>query len=351
VGRDVLDRYADGVWLVELASLADPELVPKAAASALGVAEQSRRPIAVTLQEYLKRKSLLLLLDNCEHLISSCAGLAHLLLRTCPGLRILATSRERLGVPGEAVWPVPSMSMPDPGALPRLEEFTRYEAVRLFADRAAASQQGFTVTPSNAVPIAEVCARLDGLPLAIELAAARVKVLTPQQINARLDDRFRLLTGRGVALVPHHQTLQAAMDWSYDLLSEKERLLLRRLAVFAGGRTLEAAEAVCGGAGVEPAEILDLLSQLVDKSLVLAETQEGIGRYRLLETVREYGRHGLREARETAAIRRRHLDWCTGLAEEGPRPGDRPARPGRTAASGRRRTRGTDRAGRAPGRY
>jgi predicted ATPase/class 3 adenylate cyclase len=316
IASNLLDQYVDGVWLIELAPLSDPALAPKLVATALGVPEQASRPASATLLDYLKPKSLLLVLDNCEHLLSACAGLAQMLLRSCPGLRIIATSRERLGIHGEMAWRIPSMSVPDPVSLTRLEQISRYEAVRLFVDRAISSQRGFMVTPTNAASIVEVCARLDGMPLAIELAAARVRVLTPQQISARLDDRFRLLRGSDVAVLPHHQTLRAAMDWSYDFLSEKERALLRRLSVFAGGWSLEAAEAVCSGNGVELAEILDLLTQLVDKSLVASETQDRIARYRLLETVREYGRDRLTETEGTATVRGRHRDWYLGLAEE-----------------------------------
>ncbi len=209
---------------------------------------------------------------------------------------------------GETAWRVPSLSVPDPQHLPPLDRFREYEAVRLFIDRVVASAPQFAVKRGNVPAVAQVCHRLDGIPLALELAAARVKVLAVEQIAARLDDRFRLLTGGSRTALPRHQTLRAAMDWSYDLLSQKERIMLRRLSVFAGGLTLEAAEAVCVGESVEAADILDLLTQLADKSLVVVDTQGGEARYRLLETVRQYGLDRLLEAGETAVVRRRHRD-------------------------------------------
>ena len=243
-------------------------------------------------------------------LIAACAELAAVLLRACPQVRILATSREGLGVPGETLWRVPSLSVPENiRHLPGHKELVRYDAVRLFVDRAVTTSPGFTLTRENAPVVVQVCQRLDGIPLAIELAAARVRVLAVEQIAARLDDRFRLLTGGRRTLVPRQQTLRAAMEWSYDLLSEKEKVLFRRLSVFAGGWALEAAETICAEAGVESSDILDLLTQLVDKSLVVAETQHGAARYRLLETVRQYGQERLSESGEGGAIRQRHRDW------------------------------------------
>jgi predicted ATPase/class 3 adenylate cyclase len=316
VAADVLEGFKDGVWLVELAPLSNPDLIPQAIASAVNVREQPGRPILSTLTDDLQRKHLLVVLDNCEHVVAACASLANTLLRACPNLRILATSREALGIAGETSWRVPSLSLPDPDRLPGLESLSAYESVRLFIDRAVAALPAFTVTPENAPWIAEVCHRLDGIPLAVELAAVRVKSLSVQQIASRLDDRFRLLTGGSRAALPHHQTLRAAMDWSYDMLSEPERIGLRRVAVFPSGFTLEAAEAVSEGDGVDASEVLDLLVRLVDKSLVVAEEDGGEVRYRLLETVRQYGRERLRESAETAAVQRRHRDWYLGLAEQ-----------------------------------
>jgi class 3 adenylate cyclase len=246
VAAELLEGDGDGVWLVELAPLAEPSLVPQAVATALGVREEPGRPLSQTLVGFLKPKRLLLLLDNCEHLLSACAELAGLLLRSCPGVQILATSREGLNIPGETTYRLPSLSLPDPRQLPTsVESLSQYEAVRLFIDRAAAAVPSFAVTHQNAPAVAQLCVRLDGIPLAIELAAARVKALSVEQINGRITDMFRLLTGGSRTALPRQQTLRAAIDWSYDLLSEKEKILLRRLSVFAGGWTLEAAEQVC----------------------------------------------------------------------------------------------------------
>jgi predicted ATPase/class 3 adenylate cyclase len=315
VAADVVEDYPDGVWLAEFAPIADASLVPKTVASALRVREQPGREMIETLVDALLPKALLLVLDNCEHLLVTCADLAAALLRTCPRVRILATSREGLGVPGETLWRVPSLSLPDVRRLPSFEDLVLYEAVRLFVDRAVATAPGFTVTRENAPAVAQVCLQLDGIPLAIELAAARVKVLAVEQIATRLDDRFRLLTGGSRMTLPHHQTLQAAMDWSHALLSEKEKALFRRLSVFAGGWTLEAGEAICAGGEVEASDILDFLTQLVDKSLVVVETHRGEARYRLLETVRQYGQERLSESGERGATQRRHRDWYLEWAE------------------------------------
>nr|CAA9217654.1 Transcriptional regulator, AfsR family [uncultured Armatimonadetes bacterium] len=327
VAADSLDEYPDGVWLVDLAALSDPSLVPQAAASALGVREEPGRPLIETLADHLKAKRLLILLDNCEHLVDACARLAERLLQFCGDLRVLATSREALGIGGEVTYRVPSLSLPSAAAgypkradIAALSALTQYEAVRLFIDRAMTASPGFEVTRENAPAVAQVCHQLDGIPLAIELAAARVKVLPVEQIAARLGDRFRLLTGGSRTALPKHQTLRAMIDWSYNLLREKERAVLRRLAVFAGGWTLSAAEAVCECDEIEGWEALGLLGELVDKSLVLVEDADGgtaaETRYRLLETVRQYGRERLREAGEEAQVRAQHYDWCLGLARQ-----------------------------------
>lgn len=311
--------YADGVWLVELAALSDLTLVPQAVASALGVRETTGQPLTETLVSHLQSKKMLLVLDNCEHLIAACATLADTLLRACPGLRILATSREPLHIPGELTWPVPPLSMPDPQQLPPVEKLVQYEAVQLIIDRATAILPTFTVNQYNAPAIAQVCHQLDGLPLAIELAAARVKLLTMAQIAARLQDSFRLLVGGNRLALTRQQTLQAALDWSYELLSEPERVLFRRLAVFAGGFTLEAAEGICPGDGLDPSEFLDLLSQLVDKSLVTVREDDQARRYGLLETVRQYSTQKLRASGDEAKIRIRHQQWYLALALEADR--------------------------------
>src|SRR5579864_607270 len=310
------EEAKDGVWWVELAALSKSALIPQAVAAALGVLEQPGRELIETLTNHMRPKALLLLLDNCEHLLESCAQLAERLLQVCPHIRILATSRESLGIAGELIYRVPSLSLPHPSHIGAPEDLMQYEATRLFVERATFNQPEFTLTQRNAPAVAQVCHRLDGIPLAIELAAARVKVLAVEQIAQRLDDRFRLLTGGSRTAVPRHRTLRAAMDWSYDLLSEKERTVLHRLSVFAGGCSLEAAEAVCSGERILRHEVLDLLTQLTDKSLVVADTQGGEARYRLLETVRQYGRDRLEETEEAADVRRRHFEWYLGLAEQ-----------------------------------
>ncbi len=321
LAAELVEAYPDGVWLVDLASLTDPALVPQTVAAALGVREVPGRFLTLTLSEHLKSRRLLLLLDNCEHLVEACAHLAGALMRASSGLTLLATSREVFGIGGEAVWSIPALSSPDPRGLAHptpaaVAGFTQYEAVRLFIDRARLAKPGFTITDQNAPAVAQICHRLDGIPLAIELAAGKVKALSPEQIAARLDDRFRLLTGGSRIALPRHQTLRAAIDWSYELLSEPERVLLRRLSAFAGGWTLEAAEAICAGQPVDEHDVLEILTRLVDKSLVIAETDaRGGTRYRLLGTVRQYGGERLGQAGESASVRSRHRDWFLALAE------------------------------------
>ncbi len=316
VGLQVLEEFPDGVWLTELASLADPALLPQALASALKIREQPGRPLTETISEYLAPKSVLLILDNCEHLLTGCAQLADDLLQACPKLRILATSREALGVPGERVHQVPGLSFPDSEKLPSPGQLTRFEAVQLFVDRACLRKPGFVVTPANAASVAKVCHRLDGIPLAIELAAARVRVLSVEQIAERLDDRFRLLTEGSRTGLPHHQTLRMTMDWSYELLSKPEAALLRRLSVFAGGFSLEAVEAVCADELVDSREILDLLQHLIDKSTVVSEDHGEAVRYRLLETVRQYGQERLDETSELPPLKRNHMEFFLAFAEK-----------------------------------
>ena len=320
----VRDAFPDGIWLVEFAPLADPALVPSAVAAALGLRASAGRSLPDALADALRPGRVLLVLDNCEHLLDACAALAEHLLRACPGLRVLATSRQALGAPGEVTWLVPPLAPPQlpspaagaagPARLPAAAVATS-GAVRLFVERAQAALPTFRLTDDNAPAVAEVCRRLDGIPLALELAAARVGALTVDLIARRLGDRLRLLTGGSRTVLPRHRTLRALLDWSHDLLSPPERLLFRRLAVFAGGWTLEAAEAVGAGDGVEPDGVLDLLVHLLDKSLVLPEAgADGVGRYRLLETVREYAAERL-EAGESATVRRRHATHFLALAE------------------------------------
>ena len=306
----LVKEFPDGVWLVDLAPLSSPDLIAQTVATAVGVREGPQRSVRDSLLEHLRDRELLLVLDNCEHVIDGCAELAEALLRGAPALRMIATSREALGVPGETVCRVPSLSLPE--ALPSLppEALLESEATRLFIDRAGAVEPGFSVTPDNGPVIAEICRRLDGIPLAIELAAARVAVLSVDQINTRLQDRFRLLTGGTRTAVARQRTLEATVDWSYQLLSDAERQLLSRLSVFPAGWTLDAAEQVCGGDGIDADDMLDLLSRLVSKSLVAPERDfGGERRYRFLETVRQYARERLMETGATARLRERHFDF------------------------------------------
>jgi predicted ATPase/DNA-binding CsgD family transcriptional regulator len=308
--------YTDGVWLIELASLADPALVPQTAASVFDLRASGNLAPMDLLKNFLRVKNLLLVLDNCEHLIDACAQLAETLLTHCPDVKILATSREALNIAGEITFRVPSLALPNLQHLPPLEAFAHVEALRLFIERAQAAQPGFELTDANKSFIAQICARLDGMPLALELAAARVKTLAVEQIVARLDDRFRLLTTGSRTAPTRQQTLRATMDWSFDLLSAEEKNLFRRLAVFAGGWTLEAAEAIVGQDAILPHNVLDVLSRLVDKSLVNVETRDGETRYRMLETIRQYACEKLLESDEARKFFQRHLEWFTKYAKE-----------------------------------
>jgi predicted ATPase/class 3 adenylate cyclase len=320
VAADLLDQFPDGVWLIELATIEEPDQVAPAIAAPLQVRDEPGQPILVTLTNFLRAKKLMLILDNCEHLIAECARIAETLLRACPGLQILASSREPLGIAGERTWPVPSLSIPESwreeirGA-DAAERLTQYEAVRLFIDRATAVRPAFRVTNENAAYVAEICWRLDGIPLAIELAAARIRVLSIDQIASRLNDQFRLLAGGSRTALPRQQTLRALIDWSFDLLSDQEKILLRRLSAFAGGRTLEAVEAVCSDDQLQDLEIIDTLTALVDKSLVTVEKPPGKEpRYTFIESVWNYAREKLAEAGELDAIRTRHLDYYLQVA-------------------------------------
>jgi len=316
IGARLLSEYPDGVWLVEFAHLADPARVPQVLATALSVREEADRPLLVTLVDHLRPKRVLLLLDNCEHLIDACAGLADTLLRGCPEVKILPSSREALGLTGEVVFRVPPLSLPDSRLVPALERLAEYEAVRLFVDRAIAVKPDFTLTDDTAAAVVQICRRLDGIPRAIELAAARVRTLSVQQITAHLDERFRLLTGGSRTALPRHQTLRGLIDWSYGLLSEAERELFRRVSVFVGGWTLEASVAVCAGVDVDRYDIVELLGRLVDKSLCLIDGEGSDPRYRLLETIRQYGFEKLAETSEGQVVRARHRDFYLGFAED-----------------------------------
>jgi non-specific serine/threonine protein kinase len=316
LGARVLDRFPDGVWVVDLASLSDPDLVVQAVASVLDVREGPHRPILTALVDCLRNRQLLLILDNCEHLIAACAQFADAILRAAERACILATSREGLGITGETVWRVPSLSVPDAATKVPAETLLHYDAARLFVERAAAVDPSFTVTATHAALIADVCVRLDGIPLAIELAAARVKVLSLEQIHTRLNDRFRLLTGGSRTAVARQRTLEATVEWSYGLLSSAERRLLRRLSVFAGGWTMEAAESVTADEASERDDVLESLSRLVDKSLANVERDdEGGRRYHFLETVRQYARERLVESGEAARMRDRHLAYFQALVQ------------------------------------
>jgi predicted ATPase/DNA-binding CsgD family transcriptional regulator len=317
VARDLVETYPDGVWLVELAPLSEEVLVPKAVAEVLGVPERLSEPLADTLVEVLRNRELLLILDNCEHLLEEVAKLVDRLLDSCPRLRILATSREGLGVEGEIRWIVPPLSVPESQGTPASEELGGYESVRLFVERARARNPLVSLSPKNALAVTGICNTLEGIPLAIELAAARVDTLSVEQISQRLEGSHRLLTRGGRTTVPRHQTLKGTLDWSHELLYEDEKNLFGRLSVFAGGWTLEAAETLGSGQGVEEGGVLDLLSGLVEKSLVVArESQESRVRYRMLEPVRQYALEKLEERGEVEDAKHACAQYFLALAEE-----------------------------------
>jgi predicted ATPase/DNA-binding CsgD family transcriptional regulator len=316
VGAQSVRAFRDGVWLVELAALADGGLLTQTVAAALGMRDQSAREPHDQLSAYLAERQLMVVLDNCEHLVDECAGFVDRLLRVAPRLRFLATSRQPLGIGGEQIIVVPPLSAPDTGDALPVEALARYDAVTLFVERAAAVQPGFCVTTENRASVARLCAQLDGLPLAIELAAARLRSLSAQQVAERLENRFRLLTGGSRAALPRQQTLQALIDWSFELCSAEERLLWSRLSVFASGFDLSAAEAVCAGDDLPPDAILDHVDHLVAKSVLIAEEHDGGKRYRLLDTIRQYGRERLAERGGDAGLRRRHRDFYLRIAEQ-----------------------------------
>ncbi|HSR20384.1 MAG TPA: BTAD domain-containing putative transcriptional regulator, partial [Anaerolineales bacterium] len=313
--RGVTDRFPDGVWYLELAALEDPDMVPGALRTVLGIpeAETGKRSVTDMLVDYYRSRTSLVLLDNCEHLVEACARLAQALLPACPGLHILATSREPLRAEGETTFLVPSLEVPEAPDSEAFPSLAKVPSVRLFVERACARSPSFMLARHNAATIAEICMRLDGIPLAIELAAARVGSLPVESINARLDQRFALLAGGLRTEIPRHRTLRALIDWSHDLLSAAERVLFRRLAVFAGGWTLESAEAVAATGELPKTDVLQMLPELAEKSLVVLDAHSG--RYRMLETVRQYALERLQAAGEEAAIRTRHLDCCIALAE------------------------------------
>ena len=312
----VMDAFPDGAWFIDLSPLTDERLVPLTVLSALGVRETPGQPPLEALLRSVHGRRLLLVLDNCEHLIQSCADLVSALLRGTTTVRILATSRELLRVPGEAAWRVPSLAVPESAQGLDADKLVQYEAVRLFVSRIRLVQPEFALDTTIALPVAQVCSRLDGIPLAIELAAARGAGMAVKDIAARLDDCFQLLTGGSRVALPRQRTLQATIDWSHDLLTSAERTLFRRLGVFAGGWTLDAAEVVGAGDPLERHEILELLMRLVDRSLVHFHEHEGGTRYRFLETVRMYASARLRESGDEAIVRQGHRDWCLTFAEQ-----------------------------------
>jgi predicted ATPase/class 3 adenylate cyclase len=316
VAADTLAQYPDGAWFVELAALSDADLVPQALASVLGVKEEPGKSVAQTLAEHLRPKQLLLVIDNCEHLLDACAKLVVALLRLCPDVQTLATSRARFGITGEHTYRVPSLSLPDPKREVTPESLVPYESVQLFVDRALLVNPQFRVTGQNAPALASLCYHLDGIPLAIELAAARVRALSVEEIVGKLNQRFRLLIGGSRTALARQRTLRALVDWSYDMLDEAERALFCRSSVFASGWMLEAAEQACCGDGVDEGNVIDLLTSLADKSLVLVEERGGATRYRLLETMRQYARDRLCERGEDAHWQERLLAYLVVLVEE-----------------------------------
>jgi predicted ATPase/class 3 adenylate cyclase len=313
--KHLASAFQDGIRFVELAPISDPSFVLSEFSRSLGI-EDSGGTIISILLEFLKKKQLLILLDNCEHLIDETAHLTESLLQSCSNLRLLVTSRQPLGVSGEQVYRVPSLSIPSADTNPEVSEMMQFDAVQLFVARAKASYPKFALTQQNAPAIAQICRQLDGIPLALELAASRVKVLSPEQIAERLKDSFKLLVGGSRTALPRHQTLLATLDWSYSHLLDQEKLLLQRLSVFSGGFDLKACEKVCSDQGINLFEILDLLTQLVDKSLVQCEESEGETRYHLLRSVREYALQKLREGDGEKEIRAKHLNYFISLAEE-----------------------------------
>ena len=322
VASQLLSNYPNGVWLVELASLNNPALITQSVAAMFGIQQGTNsNELVESLIQFLNVKTLLLILDNCEHLLDACAELADKLLKSCPNLKILATSRQALGIIGEALYRVPSLTIPGAHRIETIEILNDYESIRLFDERAQLVQIDFALTKENASSVAQICSRLDGIPLAIELAAVHIQTLSAEQIAKQLDQSFHVLTGGSRTALPKHQTLQASIDWSWQLLEQSEQTLLRRLSVFAGGFILEAAEQVCTGDPIELRQVAEILSQLVQKSLIVQSQASGGGeRFLLLETIRQYAREKLLEAEESEQLQNRHLDFFLQWAEQaGPR--------------------------------
>src|SRR6266567_15762 len=320
VASRLTGAFPDGVWLVELAALSDPRLVPQAAAQALALPEQPTRPVIETLSDYLASKKLLLVLDNAEHLLEGCVQFVDLILRHSPDVAMLVTSCERLAITGELTYRVPSLTVPGTNEALTPETVSRYEGVRLFVQRAKLVRPDFDVTTENASAVASICARLDGMPLAIELAAPRLRLMSAEELSQRLDQRFALLTDGSRTALPRHRTLRSMLDWSYELLADVEQAMLRRVSVFAGGWTLAAAEHVCTGDGIEKSDTIRLLTSLADKNLIITEEHEEATRYRMLETIRQYALDRLLEAGEEVTWRNRHFACYLALAEESFQP-------------------------------
>src|SRR6266567_577118 len=316
VANRLVEAFPDGVWLMELAALSDPRLVPQAVAQALEVKEQPTRPVIETLSDHLASRKLLLVLDNVEHLLEACVRLVDEIVRRSPDITVLVTSRERLGIWGELTYRVPSLTVPETSEALTPEAMSRYEGVRLFVDRAKLARSDFDLTADNACYVASICARLDGMPLAIELAAARLRSMSVDELSQGLDQRFALLTDGSRAALPRHRTLRSMLDWSYDLLTELEQAMLRRVGVFAGGWTLASAEHVCAGEGINASDVFDHLTSLLDKSLVVTDEHAGATRYRMLDTVRQYALDRLRDSGEEGQWRGSHLAHFVTLAEE-----------------------------------
>lgn len=316
VGADLLDAFPDGVWFVDLAALTEPGLVISTIAQTLGVKEAGQQPILNTLKSYLKEKHLLLLLDNFEQVVEAAGSVSQIIL-SCAHIKVIVTSRIPLRIRGEKEYPVSPLALPDPGRLPAAERLAEYDAIKLFVDRATEVKPNFQLGHVNATAIAEICARLDGLPLAIELAAARIRVFTPQDLLSRLTNRMKMLTGGARDLPARQQTIRNTIEWSYDLLSDGEKQLFRRMAVFQGGRTLEALEAVCNAEGDLPVDVLDGVESLVSKSLLRqGEGAGGEARFAMLETIHEYAREKLAESGETDTLQHEHAAYFMAKVEE-----------------------------------
>ena len=315
VATDLINSYKHGVWWVDFSSLSNAALIPQSVARSLGVRESRRQTLTESIASFLQKKELLLVLDNCEHLVEACAQISNDLLTQCSDLKIMATSREALQVDGENVFTVPTLPTPKTDRISIAELLLEYESVKLFVTRARAAQSHFVFDDNTALMVAQICRHLDGIPLAIELAVARLITMSVEQIVVQLNDRFRLLIGGSRISLPRQQTLQAMIDWSYDLLSEEEKILFRRLAVFVGGWSLEAAEAVCSVDGIETKQVYDCLSQLAHKSMLVTEHNHAGVRFYMLETIRQYAEEKLSESQETETMSNRHLEFFVILAE------------------------------------